>query len=66
MYIDPNTGGVIFQVLAVLFGVFSTIILVFSGKIRIALAKLRRQFRERAKPEIDTSISDIETPSSGA
>ncbi len=62
MYIDPNTGGMLFQVLAVLFGVFSAFILFFSGKIRMAFAKLRRQMRERSQPETDKFVSDRETP----
>jgi hypothetical protein len=53
MYIDPNTGGMLFQVLAVLFGLFSAVILFFSGRIRLYLAKFRRQLRERSKPQGD-------------
>ncbi len=61
MYIDPNTGGMLFQILAVLFGVFSAAVLFFSGRIRIAFAKLRRQLRERARPGSEKTISDDET-----
>ena len=46
MYIDPNTGGMLFQVLAVLFGVFSGVILLFSSKIKMGIAKLRRAMRK--------------------
>lgn len=46
MYIDPNTGGVLFQTLAILFGVFSGIILLFSSKIKVGIAKLRRAMRK--------------------
>lgn len=42
MYIDPNTGGMLFQVLAAILAVFSGTILIFSGKIRAAIARLRR------------------------
>jgi uncharacterized membrane protein len=42
MYIDPNTGGMLFQILAVAFMAVSGIFLVFSGKIRAAIARLRR------------------------
>jgi hypothetical protein len=62
MYIDPNSGGMLFQILAVLFGVFSAAILLFSSKIRTAFAKLRRQIRERTRPETDKLIPDDETP----
>ena len=46
MYIDPNTGGILFQTLAVLFGVFSGVVLLFSGKIKMGIAKLRRAMRK--------------------
>jgi hypothetical protein len=62
MYIDPNTGGMLFQVLAVMFGLFSGIILFFSGRIRSAFAKMRRQIRERNHPETKPVISDDVTP----
>jgi hypothetical protein len=62
MYIDPNTGGMLFQILAALFGVFSAIILLFSGRIRNAFAKLRRQIRERARHDPKNSPSEDETP----
>ena len=62
MYIDPNTGGMLFQILVVLFGVISAVILVFSGRIRIAFAKLRRRMRERNNPETRETISDDVTP----
>ena len=42
MYIDPNTGGMLFQVLTAAFVVISGFILVFSGKIRMFFARLRR------------------------
>lgn len=46
MYIDPNTGGVLFQALAVMFGVFSGVVLLFSSKIKMGIAKLRRAIRK--------------------
>jgi hypothetical protein len=61
MYIDPNTGGMLFQILAVAFGVASGIILLFSGKIRSAFARLRRKMRERSNPETENLIPDDET-----
>ncbi len=42
MYIDPNTGGMLFQILAVAFMAVSGLFLVFSGKIRAGIAHLRR------------------------
>jgi hypothetical protein len=49
MYIDPNTGGMLFQILAVLFGVFSGIVLIFSSKIKMAVARIKRLLRSRSK-----------------
>ena len=48
MYIDPNTGGILFQTLAVLFGVFSGVVLLFSSKIKMGIAKLRRSMRKES------------------
>jgi len=49
-YIDPNTGGLLFQLLAALFALFSGVILFFSGRIKQALFRVRRFRREaRAK-----------------
>jgi hypothetical protein len=55
MYIDPNTGGILFQTLAVLFGVFSGAILLFSSKIKMGIAKLRRKMRKDAE---DTEVTN--------
>jgi hypothetical protein len=46
MYIDPNTGGLLFQALAAAFALLSGIALVFSRQIRAALARFRRFVRE--------------------
>jgi len=53
MYIDPNTGGMLFQVLAVVFATLSGLVLFFSGKIRMFFAKLRRQAREASDGQKD-------------
>ena len=44
-YVDPNTGGMLFQVLAVAFAFLSGLTLVFSARIRMALAQLKRRLR---------------------
>jgi hypothetical protein len=49
-YIDPNTGGMLFQMLAVLFGLFSGIILFFSSKIKMFFFRVMRGVRG-SKPE---------------
>ncbi len=46
MYIDPNTGGVLFQALAAAFVAVSGVLLIFSGKIRSYFSQLRRKARE--------------------
>ena len=59
MYIDPNTGGILFQTLAVLFGVFSGVVLLFSSKIKMGIAKLRRAMRKESD-ETETTESKTE------
>ena len=62
MYIDPNTGGMLFQVLAVLFGVISGTVLIFSSRIKMGLSKLRRSIRERSGQD-ETGDTNIEEKS---
>lgn len=57
MYIDPNTGGMLFQMLAVAFGLLSGVILFFSGRIRLAFNRLRRALRERGQDK-ETQTAD--------
>ncbi|MCB9133815.1 MAG: hypothetical protein H6636_00200 [Anaerolineales bacterium] len=47
MYIDPNTGGVLFQALAVAFGAISGIVLLFSGQIKSLIRRIQRSAREK-------------------
>lgn len=56
MYIDPNTGGMLFQILAIAFAALSGFVLFFSGKIRMFFAKLRRRARE-ASGELDEQVA---------
>jgi hypothetical protein len=51
MYIDPNTGGVIFGWLLGAFGLITGLLLVFSGRIRGYIAKLRRKTRQKDETE---------------
>ncbi len=53
MYIDPNTGGVLFQALAAVFVAVSGVLLVFSGRIRGFFSQLRRKSRENKKDGTD-------------
>ena len=57
-YIDPNTGGMLFQILAVLFGVVSGALLLFSGKIKGFYYRIRRKARGS---EEDVPMKPIET-----
>jgi hypothetical protein len=41
-YIDPNTGGLLFQVLATALALFSGVALIFSRQIRMAFARVGR------------------------
>ncbi len=64
MYIDPNTGGQIFQLLAILFAAISGMVLVFSSKIRMFWARLKRRFRESGSDtpaEIESTDVDPST-----
>jgi hypothetical protein len=53
MYIDPNTGGMLFQILASIFVVASAVLLVFSSRIKMFWARLRRRRAEPADPDED-------------
>jgi hypothetical protein len=44
-YIDPNTGGMLFQILATGLALFSGVALIFSRQIRMAFARARRVLR---------------------
>ena len=46
MYIDPNTGGMLFQALAAVLVAGSGILLFFSRNIREGIAKMRRRLRK--------------------
>lgn len=45
MYVDPNTGGILFQVLAGILATLSGVIFLFSRKIRAGVARMRRKMR---------------------
>lgn len=46
-YIDPNTGGMLFQILAASFAALSGILLLFSRQIRMFFSRVKRAVRER-------------------
>lgn len=43
MYIDPNTGGILFQALAGIFALLTGVLFFFSGRIRQAIGRMRRR-----------------------
>jgi hypothetical protein len=47
-YIDPNTGGMLFQMLAVAFTMLSGFIFFFSSRIKMGFARLARLVREKS------------------
>ncbi len=53
-YIDPSTGGMLFQILAVALAAFSGILFFFSRQIKASFARLRRKMRGEAESN-DTS-----------
>jgi hypothetical protein len=63
MYIDPNTGGLLFQILAVSFAVLSGLALAFSRQIRLAFTKARRFLRELISGEELKAKSEDKEPS---
>ena len=56
MYIDPSTGGILFQVLAIAFTAISGVILLFSNRIKMFFSRMRR------KDEQEEQVEPIETP----
>lgn len=60
MYIDPNSGGMLFQILVVIFGVLSGTVLMFSSRIKMGIAKLRRTLRKKNE-EIKSSEKQSES-----
>ena len=45
MYIDPNTGGILFQALAGILAAVSGVLFFFSRRIREGIARVRRKMR---------------------
>ena len=51
LYIDPNTGGMLFQVLAVFLAFFTGILFFFSRQIKTAFARIKRKLRKEQPPD---------------
>lgn len=50
-YIDPNTGGLLFQALAVVFTFLSGVVFFFSSRIKLAFNRLKRRLRGQSDDE---------------
>ena len=46
-YVDPSTGGLLFQLLTVLFAGISGALFFFSRQMKLAVARIRRFLNER-------------------
>lgn len=51
-YIDPNTGGMLFQILAVAFTLLSGVIFFFSSRIKMTFARMMRFLREKSGKDV--------------
>jgi hypothetical protein len=58
LYIDPNTGGMLFQLLAVFLALFSGILFFFSRQIRSAFARLKRRLQRNQTEDVPESNED--------
>jgi hypothetical protein len=58
-YIDPNTGGMLFQMLAVLFGLLSGLLFFFSGRIKLLIARFRRSTRGEEDAVEGSDLSNL-------
>jgi len=61
MYIDPNSGGMLFQALLIVFGVISGSVLIFSSRIKMVFARLVRSLREKGDSNDEVSELDADT-----
>jgi hypothetical protein len=54
-YIDPSSGGMLFQILAVAFGLISGLLLFFSSRIKMGIARLMRRIRGQEEEVLEES-----------
>lgn len=62
-YIDPNTGGMLFQFLAVAFASLSAIVLIFSRQIRTFFARASRALRGNSERRSESALASEATES---
>ncbi|MGB1251182.1 MAG: hypothetical protein ACPG8W_11245 [Candidatus Promineifilaceae bacterium] len=53
-YLDPNTGGMIFQALAAVFATVSGAVLIFSRQIKLWWATTQRKRREKKQKKTNS------------
>jgi hypothetical protein len=58
MYIDPNTGGMLFQVLAVAFTAIVGVLLIFKGRITAGIGRLRRMLNRKGEQSTEEKRSE--------
>lgn len=58
-YVDPSTGGMLFQLLVIFFGLFSALILFFSARIKQVIFRARRFVRDlRSDDKADSKTKE--------
>ena len=57
-YIDLNTGGMLFQILAVLIGVLSGLLLLFSSQVKKVYYRIKRSLRGSKPEQIQDNQAD--------
>lgn len=60
MYIDPSTGGMLFQVLAIAFTAVSGFVLLFANRIKMFFTKRRRGSAEEAETQEEITDTTAE------
>lgn len=60
-YIDPNTGGMLFQILAVAFTLLSGLVFFFSSRIKMAFARFMRFVREKTGKTIAQDMDSTQS-----
>jgi hypothetical protein len=58
-YIDPSTGGMLFQILAVFFAFFSGILFFFSRQIKSGFARLKRLISDKFQGSNEEPPNDL-------
>lgn len=58
MYIDPNTGGMLFQILAVAFAGVVGLLMIFKGRITAGMGRLRRMLNRKSDQPTEEKPSE--------